>query len=126
MYILSQIFVVISGIFFAATYLTKRKSLLLILNVTNNVFFGCHFLLLKSFTAAYSVFLTIAFLIAVYLLEKFKKEKFSFVCVIVASIILTIITVFTWDGILSLMPTIAVLSTFIGSAFKHTLTVKSF
>lgn len=126
MYILSQILVVISGILFALSYLTKKKSLLLLLNVFNNLFFGCHFLLLKSFTAAYSVFLTIAFFITIYLLEKYKKEKFSFVVVIISLLILIPITVFTWGGMLSLMPTIAVLITFVGSGFKSTLTVKLF
>lgn len=126
MYILSQVFVVISGILFALSYLTKKKSLLLILNVVNNLFFGCHFLLLKSFTAAYSVFLIIVFLIAVYVMEKYKKEKFSFIAVVITSMILIPITIFTWDGLLSLIPTIAVFLTFVGSGFKNTLTVKLF
>ena len=126
MYVLSQIFVVVSGILFALSYLTKKKALLLILNVFNNIFFGTHFLLLKSSTAAYSVFLTILFLIAIYFIEKYNKEKFYFIVTIFCSLVLIIISIITWDGPLSLMPTISVLLTFVGSALKHTLTVKLF
>lgn len=124
MYILSQIFVVISGLFFASSYLIKKKSLILIVNVCNNVFFALHFLLLNSLTAAYSVFLTIGFMIAIYLLEKYQKEKYKIIATIIFSLILIPITYLTWDGFLSLMPTIAILITFIGSIFNNTLTVK--
>ncbi|MBQ9795719.1 MAG: YgjV family protein [Clostridia bacterium] len=126
MYILSQISVVLSDALFASTYIVKKKNILLILNVLNNFFFGIHFLLLKSITAAYSVFLTIVFLIAIYLLERFKQEKFSFIISILCSICLIVITIFTWDGALALLPVIGIFLVFVGTLFKNTLLVKCF
>lgn len=126
MFILSQIFVVISGILFAISYLTKRKGLLLVINVFNNLFFGLHFLLLNSFTAAYSVFLTLIFLVVIYIFEKTNKEKFNYLIATIFSIILIPISIFTWNGALSLMPAIAIFITFVGTVLKNTLTVKLF
>ena len=126
MYVLSQVFVVISGILFAISYIVKKKSLILTINVANNIFFATHFLLLKSYTAAYSVFLTIGFLISIFLLEKYNKEKYKILTTIIFSLILIPITILTWDGPLSLIPTISILITFIGSLIKPTLIVKLF
>lgn len=126
MYVLSQIFVVMSGILFATTYLTRKKTILLILNIFNNILFGTHYLLLKSYTAGYSVLLTILFLIAIYFLERYEKEKFTFIVSIACSLILIPITILTWSSPLSLVPAIAILLVFVGSLFKNLLIVKLF
>ncbi len=126
MFILSQIFVVISCILFSISYLTKKKSLILILGISNNLFFGSHFLLLKSYTASCTVFLSIVFLIAVYFLEKAKKEKFTYLLTIAFIIALIPISIFTWEGILSLFPTFGTLIYFTGTSFHKTLVIKIF
>lgn len=81
-------------------------------------------MLLKSFTAAYSVFLTILFLIVVHLLEKYKKEKYTFIASIICSAILVPISIFTWSSTLSLIPAVAILFVFIGSTLKNLVAVK--
>lgn len=124
MYVLSQIFVLISGCFFASTYLTRNKKLILILNVFNNLFFGTHFLLLKSYTATLSVFLTIFFLVAIYFTEKYNKVKLTVITTIVFSFILIPIAILTWESIVSMLPLMASLLFFIATAFKNTLIVK--
>lgn len=126
MYVLSQVFVVISGILFAISYFLKRKWLILLVNIFNNLFFATHFLLLKSFTAAYAVLLVGFFLAAVYFLEKFGKEKFIPTVLIVTLPVLFVISFFTWSGFISLMPIIANLSTLIGTTTKNSLFVKLF
>ena len=126
MYILSQIFVIVSCVLFAMSYLTKRKSIILILGILNNLFFGAHFLLLKSYTASCTVFLTIIFLVVVYFVEKFQKEKYSFVVTIIFLLALIPISIFTWDGTISLFPTFGTIMFFTGTAFHKTLVVKIF
>lgn len=124
MYILSQIFVVISGILFAASYLIKKKESILIINIFNNLFFSTHFLLLKSYTATITNFLTIFFLLAIYFVEKKKKGNLNFIIVSIFSLILIPITISTWDGIVTLLPLSASLLFFLASALKNTLAIK--
>lgn len=126
MYALSQVCIVFSEIFFGLTYLTKKKSILLTFNVINNAFFGIHFLMLRSVTAAFSVFLTILFLIAIYILEECKKEKFTFVASIICTIALIPITIFTWTSALALLSVFAILLVFVGTLFKNLVLLKLF
>jgi hypothetical protein len=83
-------------------------------------------LLLGGFTASLAVVLSILFLFTIYLIEKYKKEKFSFIASIVFSLLLIPITIFTWQNALSLLSVIASLLIFVGTALKNTLTVKLF
>ena len=126
MFVLSQIFIVISGILFALSYLLKKKGLILIVNFFNNVFFATHFLLLKSFTASYTIFVIAFFLVAVYYLEKHKKQKTIFLALAISLVLVLIISCFTWENILSLIPATASALTLIGSIIKKPLLVKLF
>lgn len=126
MYILSQIFAVASCGFYSVTYLAKKKNWIVLLNTLNKLCLGIHFLLLGGFTASLAVFLSILFLITMYIIERFKKEKFSFVVSIIFSILLVPITIFTWQNAFSLFSVVASLLIFVGTAFSNTLCVKLF
>ncbi|MBO5954426.1 MAG: YgjV family protein [Clostridia bacterium] len=126
MYILSQIFVVVSCVLFAVSYLFKKKSIILIFSILNNLFFGAHFLLLKSYTASCTVFLTIFFLTAVYFVEKLKKENLTILVTVIFLIALIPITILTWSGIISLFPTFGTIMYFTGTTFNKTLFLKIF
>ena len=126
MFVLSQVFVIISGIIFAISYLFRKKEIILILNVVNNIFFAIHFLVLKSFTASYSVFVIALFSIVIYFIEKYNKEQFQLLFLIISTILICIISIFTWEGPFSLMPTCASISTLIGTVLNKTLIVKFF
>ena len=126
MYILSQIFIVISGILFALSYLFEKKGLILIINVFNNLFFAIHFLLLKSFTASYSVFVIAFFLIIIYFLDKYNKKHYKLLSLIIALILVIIISIFTWESALSLLPICATTFNLVGTILNKTLTVKLF
>ena len=126
MYILSQIFAVISCGFYSATYLAKRKSTIVILNTLNKLCLATHFLLLGGFTASLSVVLSILFLITMFILEKFNKQHHLYLASIVFSLLLVPITVLTWQNAFSLLSVLASLLIFIGTALKTTLYVKLF
>ena len=126
MYILSQIFAVASCGFYSATYLAKKKSLIVILNTLNKLCLGIHFLLLGGFTASLAVFLSILFLITMYFVEHFKKEKYALLISIIFSLLLIPITILTWQNAMSLFSDVATLLVFVGTAFKNTLCVKLF
>ena len=126
MFITSQILVVISGILFGASYLTNKKNILLILNIANNIFFGAHYLFLGELTAGYSVYLTVLFYIAIYLLEKFKKERFNYIVSIVSLIALAIITWLTWANALSILPVIGIAIVYCCTILKNILLIKIF
>ena len=126
MYILSQIFALISCGFYSATYLAKKKHLIVILNTLNKLCLSIHFLLLKGYTASLAVILSILFLITMYFVEKHKKEKFSFVVTIIFSLLLIPITILTWQNAFSLLSVIASLLVFVGTSLNNTLCVKLF
>ena len=127
MFVASQILAVFAGVVFALSYFAKKKNILLILSILNNIFFGTHYLLLGGFTAAYVIYLTIAFLIGIYFLEKFNKENFNFIVASLSSIFAIVITILTWQGAnLSILPLIAILFVYVGCTFKNVHVVKIF
>ena len=124
MYILSQIFIVISCGFYSATYLAKKKYWIVVLNTLNKLCLGIHFLLLKGYTASLAVLLSIVFLITMFFIEKHQKERFSYIATIIFSLLLIPITILTWQNAFSLLSVFASLLTFVGTALKNTLCVK--
>ena len=56
----------------------------------------------------------IAFLIAIYVLEYFKKEKFNYIVAILTSIGAIIITCFTFNGVTSILALAAILLVYVG------------
>lgn len=126
MYILSQIFAVISCGFYSAAYLAKKKNAIVVLNTLNKLCLATHFLLLGGFTASLAVVLSIFFLITMYIIEKYNKQKFSYIASIIFSLLLIPITILTWKNTYSLLSVNASLLIFVGTAFKNTLHVKLF
>ena len=126
MYILSQIFAVLSCGFYSAAYLAKKKHWIVILNTLNKLCLATHFLLLKGYTATLAVFLSILFLATMFIIEKYKKQKFSYIVSIIFSFLLIPITIFTWQNAYSLLSVAATLLIFVGTALTNTLAVKLF
>ena len=126
MYILSQIFAVLSCAFYSAAYLAKNKNAVVVLNTFNKLCLATHFLLLKGYTASLAVLLSILFLITMYIIEKCQKQQFSFVASIIFSLLLIPITIFTWQSAYSLLSVAASLLIFVGTALHNTLSVKLF
>ena len=126
MYILSQIFAVLSCGFYSATYLAKNKSRIVVLNTLNKACLATHFLLLGGFTAALAVVLSILFLITMFIIEKNNKQKYSYIASTIFSILLIPITILTWQSAYSLLSVLASLLIFTGTAIKNTFTVKLF
>lgn len=126
MFVLSQVFVVFAGIAFALTYFLKTKNNILIFSVINNIFFGTHYLLLNQPTAAYTVYATIAFLIIIYFLEKYNKSKFNLLTAISFSLLSILITYQTWQGLISLIPFVAIVLSYFACVFKKVYLIKLF
>jgi len=126
MFVLSQVFVAFAGVAFASTYFLKSKNNILILSVINNIFFGTHYLLLKQFTAAYTVYATILFIVVIYLLEKYNKAKYNLFTAILFSLLSIFITIKTWQGLISLIPFIAIVLSYLACVFKNVYLIKLF
>ncbi len=113
MYILSQIFVFISAIFFILSVFSKSKIKVLFWLIISDMFFATHYLILGGFTGSYIVLTDILFLIISYFLKKNNHEKKMIYIGILFSCISVIIGIFTWQGIISIFPMIGMANYFV-------------
>lgn len=124
MYILSQIFVFISAIFFILSVFSKSKLQVLFWLIISDIFFATHYLILGGFTGSFTVFTDILFLIISYLLKKHNKEKtMPYVGIIFACISITI-GIFTWQGYISIFPMIGMTNYFVCMGINNLLVNK--
>ena len=126
MYIASQVIVVLSNVFFIISALCKNKLKLLFFLITSNIFFATHFFLLpEGLTGAAVIVVDIAYLITIYFLEKFKKEKFSFVAVIISVALTILFGVLTYENAFSVIPVVGSCVHLIAACFKNVIVVKA-
>lgn len=103
-YILSQVFVIIQYIFIITTYQVKTKKQIIIFNTLGATSAIISFLCLKAYSGCMmslvSIFRNLLFF------NMKEKDKTALTIVL---ILLFILTIFTYNGILSLMPSIGTL-----------------
>ena len=81
MYILSQVLVVLADGFYVGSMLQKKKSWLTLFLLLSDVLFATHYICLGAITGGFLLYLDVIFLCSMLILEKVKKEKFSYVAV---------------------------------------------
>ena len=124
MYIASQVLVFIADGFYAGSMLAKRKILLTVLLFCSNILFATHYLLLGGITGAAAIFVDSAYLVVIFLLEKFNKQKYNLIPTIIAMILVITLGVITWQGAISLLPMFSILIYLIGMIFTKVFIVK--
>lgn len=111
-YIISQIFTIFSYIFLASTYQVKNRKTVLGLNVLSQIAFGAAYILLGAWsglaTAIISLIRNIIFIVDEN--KNGKREqmnKLDIIILMVFYIISIISAIFTYEGVLSLLPIFA-------------------
>lgn len=119
MYILSQIFVFLSVIFFIIAAFSKSKIKVLFWLIINDIFFATHYLLLGGLTGSLMVFADILFLIITYILKKKNQEKTIVYVGITFAVVAIVIGIFTWKDLSSILPIIGMTNYFICMGFNN-------
>ena len=117
MYIASQILVIMADLLYVVSMFTKNKKWLLFWLIVSDIFFGAHFFFLGAFTGGFMLIADIVFLIIAYILNNYKIAKTYIPSLIFACITITI-TIFTWNGIISLLPMFGMATYFISMGFN--------
>lgn len=121
---LAFIFLLISDIVYIASMFIHKKPVILVMIITSNLLFALQFLLMGGLTGCITIFIDIAYLIAIYILEHFKKEKFNIVPTLIAIVAVCISTKFSWAGNASLLPMFALITSLVATMFKSVLIIK--
>lgn len=109
-YIFSQVLVCIADLFYVISMFAKKKLNLVVFLFISDVLFASHYLLLKGgLTGATTIFVDCAFLIIMYLLEKFNKTKYNIIVTLITIAIIITLSILTWQGAISLLPMFAML-----------------
>ena len=125
MYILSQILVVIADSFFVLSMLSKKKIWLVLFLLFSDILFAVHYFCLNAITGSIVIFIDSAFLITMFFLEKYNKEKYTYIAVSLAFVGIIITTIFTWKEISSIFPLLAIGCYLVGMLFKNIIFAKS-
>ena len=112
--IISQILIIIADVFFAMSVFSKSKVRVALWLIISDIFFGVHYFFLGGFTGAYIIFADIIFLTILYFTNKYNKNKFNILFSIIFACISITITIFTWNGIISLLPMLGMTIYFLG------------
>lgn len=104
-YIISQIFVIIQYLFLAATYHTKTKKQILIFNTIACASSALSFMFLSAYSGCVMSILAI---LRNYLFYKQNNKK-DINSLVIVLIVLVFLTIITYDGFFSLMPSIGTL-----------------
>ena len=125
MYILSQILVLLSDVFFILSILKNKKKNVVFYLILSTILFACHYLCLAGWTGAAISFVELVFLILMYLLELKDKVKYSKYLSIGTIIITVILSIVTWGGWISILPMFAMVIYLTTMMFKNLVIVKS-
>lgn len=110
-YILSQIFVVLSYVFLGATYATKNRNLLLFFSIIAIVFNGVSYTLLEAWAGLAVTIVALLRNIVFLIQEKFEGDKdytkMDWIVLVVLMLISATFAYFTFDGWLSLFTTLS-------------------
>lgn len=125
LYILSQIFVVLSDIFCIISMLKKNKKGVVFFLMISNVLFVTHYFCLEAYTGAVIGVIEFVFLIVMYWLELKGKTKYNTLCSIITICLTIILSILTWDSWLSVLPMLAMVIYLIAMLFTNIVIVKS-
>lgn len=125
MYVLSQIFVIISNLLCIVSMLNKRKKYIILFLILSTIFFALQYICLKAWTGAVIALIELIFLIGLNLLEKFDKTKYNLYLSIGTIIITIILSIITWNTWISLIPMLSMIIYLISMMFANVVIVKS-
>lgn len=103
-YYISQLFVAISYLFLITTYFSKKRKNIIIYNFGATIAMGVAYYFLNAYTGLAMIFVAIIRNILFYKNDDKKKNIFSLILIYAITITLTI---FTYNGLLSLLSVIA-------------------
>lgn len=125
MFILSQILVVVSDVFFIISMLNSKKKNLVFYLIISTILFACHYMCLGGWTGAAIAWLELVYLILMYVLELKDKTAYG-VYLSIATIVLTaILSLITWNTWISVLPMLAMIVYLTTMMFKKVIIVKS-
>lgn len=101
--ILAQILGFIALIFIVLSYQNTKKEKFLLIQIFANIFFGLQYFTLKAFSALCSSIVSLIRTIVFFKYEK-QNKKAPFLILIVILITISILGIFTFEGIYSLIP----------------------
>lgn len=104
--------------------LTKKKRYLVSILFVSDVLFALHYLLLGGYSGAAIIMVDAIYLIATFILEKYKKNKYVPYATIVSMCLIVLLTAKLWQGPISLLPMFAILFFLLGIMFKNMVIVK--
>lgn len=125
MYILSQILVCIADLFYVVSMLNKNKKGLIFYLIISDILFASHYLCLGGYTGAVTIFVDVVYLVIMYILEKKEKTKYNIYVTIGAMLITILLSIFTWNTALSLLPMFSMLIYLTTMIFSNVIVVKS-
>lgn len=109
-YIISQVLVCLADLLYVISMLTKKKISLVTFLFISDVLFASHYFLLDGgLTGAATILIDVVYLVVMFLLEKFDKTKFNLLTTILAIIATIIVSIFTWESAISLLPMFSML-----------------
>lgn len=125
MYILSQILVCIADLFYIISMLNKKKKGLVFYLIISDILFASHYLCLKGYTGAATIFVDVAYLAIMYLLERKEKTKYNTPVTLGAMAITIALSILTWSGAISLLPMLSMLIYLTTMIFSNVVIVKT-
>ncbi len=125
MQILGYVLVVVADLLYALSMLAKNKVILLILFFVSDVVFAFQYLCFNNGeTGALTIVVDILFLVAVFILKKYKKEKYIPIFAGASILITIILAISSWSGTISLLPMFALICYFTGMALSKFYFIK--
>lgn len=125
MYILSQIFVCLADLLYVISMLKKEKKSLVCFLIISDIIFACHYMFLKAWTGAGTIFVDALYLIIIYILEKKNLTKYNLLTTLIAMVVVVVLSILTWVGPISLLPMFAMLFALTGMIFTNVVFVKT-
>lgn len=125
MYILSQIIVAISDVFFILSMLSKKKDNVIFYLILSTITFGAHYMCLNAWTGAIISLVELVFLIIMFILEKKNLETYNTMLSIITIFVTIGLSMVTWESWISILPMIAMIVYLLGMIFKNVIVVKS-
>ncbi len=108
-FILSQIIVVLSNVFYIVALLNKKKVYLTLNLCISDILFAVHFALLDGITGAVVIIIDAVYLLVVYFLEKNNKQITIYVCTGITTALIIVASILTWSSWSSIFPMMAML-----------------
>lgn len=125
MYILSQILIAFSDLVYVLSMLCKKKSGVVIFLFFSGLFFASHYFCLNEITASLITIIDSIFLLILFFLEKYKKEKFVPYLIVSTMIVCIVTSALTWTNLLSILPLVGMFIYLISMFFTNVTIIKS-